>query len=197
MPNNFFNIFENILCLSLKESMERRQHIESEFAAVGIKKYKIIDAINQNDPKVFEMYKNGLVKKFPPCFRCGKNECNCDNNVLIPQQVANFLSHRKIWGYILEKDFKWALIVEDDIKFTDYYKNVLNDLKSKDYFSVYNIAKNSESLIRLGWAKSTDHNPKMKTALISNMLRMSNPCYFITNGQWVGQFYCPLLDHYK
>ncbi len=169
--------FENIYCVSLEESSKRREHIKDEMTKQKIKKYEFIDAVTKTDQIVENAYSNGQVKLYPPCFRCGKIDCQCDNNVLIPTQVATFFSHKKIWEIIAKQKDGMYLIIEDDIKFNTYYK-LMKLYFHKKINTLSNKYINEPLLLRLAWAHNEEHKFS-KIKLIENSLKMSNPMYSI------------------
>lgn len=116
------------LVLSLAEDHERRSHINEHFSDIGITSYSFVEAIPWTDPIVAEAYDNGQVPAYPPCFRCGKNECDCPNNVLIPQQIANWLSFQAIWRRVAHATDQYFLICEDDVAFHTNGLELLNDM---------------------------------------------------------------------
>jgi tetratricopeptide (TPR) repeat protein/GR25 family glycosyltransferase involved in LPS biosynthesis len=184
--NNVFqiDIFDQIYCLNLPRSKDRRQYMQQELARVGITQYVFFDAIDKDSDLVKKAFAEDFVVKFPPCFRCGKRKCDCENNVLIAPQVANFLSFQKLWQDIVNNDYAYCLIFEDDIKFTDYCQEVIYKVFNLEFLQQHGFTKNSESLLRLGWHESEDHtNVNLDDIkLVPDLLKMSNPCYMITLG---------------
>ena len=65
---------------NLKESTDRKKHIIDEFTKMKITNYEFFEATHYEDPKVKELYDSGNVLTFPPCFRCLKKRCSCENN---------------------------------------------------------------------------------------------------------------------
>ena len=59
---------------------------------IKINNYEIFEAIDKDSLQVQEMIKTNFVKKFPPCFRCNRDKCDCSNNVLIKNQIFLTLS---------------------------------------------------------------------------------------------------------
>ncbi len=169
--------FLKTYCISLADSDNRRKHIIKELSRHNIKKFQFIDAIDKNNEIVENAYRNSVVALFPPCFRCGKAICNCDNNVLIPTQVATFFSHMKTWEKIAEQENGLYLIIEDDIKFNPYYKYLkyLINWKINSLFSKY---LEKPFLLRLGWAHNEEHTLQ-KIIFKQNNVKMSNPMYAI------------------
>ena len=178
-----FNAFKKILCVSLPRSIDRREYIKDYFSSINISNYIFIDAVDKDDRVVKDHYKKKLVASYPVCFRCGAyfcNEENC-NNILIPQQVATFLSHIKVWNYIKEEKLDTALIVEDDVVFTEKAVKGMSSIFNKHTFSQLSFYKNSEVLLRLGWAKGKEHDSLDKYQFVPDAIRMSNPCYALTD----------------
>ena len=73
----FNTVFDKIYVLNLKESTDRRAHIEAEFTRVGITKYDFFEAVSSESDEVKKMMNSNFVKKFPNCFRCDKKRCSC------------------------------------------------------------------------------------------------------------------------
>ena len=115
-----------VLVLSLADDVDRREHINAHFQHNGIDNYQFVDAIPHNSALVIAAYKKGIVKTYPSCFRCGEATCECANNILIPHQVANWLSFKRIWEMVAEAS-RPVLVCEDDVFF---YKGGLNKLES-------------------------------------------------------------------
>ena len=184
------NPFKNIYCISLADSTKRRKHIVEELDQYNIKNYEFVDAVNQDNVMVENAYSQGTVKLFPPCFRCGKNECDCDNNVLIPTQVATFFSHMKVWKSIAEQPNDLYLVIEDDIKFNDYYKSIKYFVHWKIH-RLFSKNKKNPFLLRLGWAYNHEHI-KQNIKFEKGLVKMSNPMYAI-NPEMAKK----LLEHFK
>lgn len=174
--------FNKCYCISLKASKDRRRLLSKELKFYGLKNYTIVDAISADDDVVNRLYSEGLVAKFPPCFRCKKSfDCKCDNNILIPSQIATFLSHKKIWEKILldnNTDLLY-LIIEDDVKFNPYFK-IFRYYFNYKINKLYRNNKHEPFLLRLGWAKNSDHYMH-RIQLVSNTVKMSNPIYAINS----------------
>ena len=175
-----FNIFDQIYCISLPECTDRRVHLESEMKKMGIEGYVLWDAIGKDDPQVRRAYESGFVATFPPCFRCGKRNCSCSNNILIPSQIGNFLTYREVWRDITKHQYGLCLIVEDDIKFADYAQEVAERILNKSKLESMGFSSQTTSLLRLGWAKCEDHRFDGAVSITENVVRMSNPCHAIT-----------------
>ena len=182
--------FNFVYCVSLSNSVARRKHIEEELNKHNINNYEFVDATGKNDHVVEEAYQNGMVKLFPSCFRCGRNVCECDNNVLIPTQVATFFSHMRGWEIIAKKTAGFFLIIEDDIKFNWYYRL----LRPFVYIRINRYAKKclgKPLLIRLAWAHNEEHKLQ-KIKFVADLVKMSNPMYAINP-----EMARALLDEFK
>ena len=113
-------LINKIYVINLKSCKNRKQHIYQEFKRLKINNYEIFEATDKNSHQVQDMMKTEFVKKFPSCFRCNKNKCNCSNNVLIKHQIGNWCSFINVMNDIIKNDYKGLIMIcEDDIKFTD------------------------------------------------------------------------------
>lgn len=172
-------IFDNIYVLNLKESSDRKLHIIDEFKRVGISKYQFFEATPYDSDEVKNLTNSPLVKKFPNCFRCNKKRCDCENNYLTPFQIGNWCSFLNIFKDIIEKQYKFVLICEDDIVFSFQHKRIINSLLSKNSFKFYNINMEIPLLIRLGTAFNPDnHNSNSSPRFLKNY-SLCNPCFAI------------------
>lgn len=173
------SIFNHIYVLNLEKSSDRRDHINREFNRVGIEKYEFFKATPHNSKDVDDIMKNGLVKKFPSCFRCNKNRCDCENNYLTPFQLGNWCSFINIFKDIIKNDYQFVLICEDDIVFSFQYERIINKLLSKDAFKHYNIDMSKPLLIRLGTAFNPQNHNSPAPAVFLKNYSLCNPCFAI------------------
>ena len=120
---------QKVIVLTLDEDSERREHIKQHFKDIGIEDFSFFKAISSSSTHVANYYRKGLVKGYPECFRCSSNNCQCPNNIIIPQQVANWLSFTEIWKSIACKTGLF-LICEDDVGFHTNAIPLLNDVLS-------------------------------------------------------------------
>jgi hypothetical protein len=172
-----FSQFSNILCISLKRNKERREHIKKEFDRVGIHTYQYIDAFDKSSKEVNEVYYSDYVAKFPPCFRCGKDDCNCENKSLFRPQIGNWLSHMAAWRSVPSDTLNLALICEDDVKFRDGIYNSLQLVAESEEIN-NSLERAAPVLVRLGWALCDDHQNDGSPRL-TRQIKMANPCYAI------------------
>lgn len=180
--SEFLNSFERVICLSLPSSRERREHISHLTDQYDVISFQFFDATSTKDEPVRAYYEKGLVKTFPPCFRCGKYECDNDlcNNTLIPPQVATFISYLRLWQHIEEKGYEYVLIIEDDIKLTGLAESVCESFLKGDWLSKSGILSTEPMLLRFGWALCADHQLETPFSFISD-IKMSNPCHAINS----------------
>ncbi len=188
----FWNkLFDKIYVLSLKECEDRRQHIRKEFAKVGIIDYEFFDASHFASNEVDEFKKSDKVYKFPHCFRCLKLRCACENNFLTDFQIANWHSFVRIWSDIVEKNYKFVLICEDDIVFTPQHKQVILGSFQKNNLRAHNINWSAPLLIGMGGAYHP-HKHLVKTRPhLRRQNVMCNPCFCLN--QQMAKFF---LDNY-
>ena len=175
-------IIKKIYVINLKSCIDRKKHIIEEFKNIGVQNYDFFDAIEKNSNEVIEKMKSGYVKKFPPCFRCQNNLCNCDNNVLINSQVGNWCSFIKIMNEIKEKEYEpedMIMICEDDLKFKDNSITNFNLMINLLNFDKYNIKLNKPILIRV---EDREKNREFLSTQELKMVKkksMSNACFII------------------
>tara|TARA_Y100000052_G_scaffold27206_1_gene34177 strand:+ start:255 stop:1841 length:1587 start_codon:yes stop_codon:yes gene_type:complete len=165
----------DVLVISLSTDVDRKQHIKKHFNECGLTDYRFVQAVPADSALVYALYAKGRVKGFPECFRCFKVACECANNILIPQQVANWLSFKKIWEIVADAKGP-VLVCEDDVYF---YKNGLS-LLDNVLDEILDIS--SPQLIRLGHSGlTTETDLSALTQLeISNDVVMSNVAHIIT-----------------
>lgn len=171
----FFQYFDHIYCLSLNASHERKARARSEFARLGVELTEFFEATGKDDPVVEQYLAEGKVRRYPPCFRCGRLACGREdcNNLLIPAQIATFISHMRIWQSVLDKGYQRVLIVEDDIAFTDYAEKVVSHLGHHPD-KLAPLSSDSPCLIRLGWGKCAEHKPRWRINVVPGAVRMAN-----------------------
>lgn len=171
------NFFDNIYVINLKESVDRKNHIINEFNKMKISKYEFFEAVHYDDNVVQELLNSKKVMSFPPCFRCLKNRCNCENNFLTKYQIANWLSYLNLFQKILDSDHEMILICEDDIVFSNNSSYILNNLLNKNTFNKHKINFNLPLLIKMGCAYDPiTHNLYNQPKYIKNY-SLSNPCF--------------------
>ena len=175
----FNEIFDHIYVLNLKESVDRKNHIEREFKRVGITKYDFFEAVSYNSEEAKNMMNSSIVKKFPTCFKCHQIRCNCENNFLTPFQIANWCSFLNIFKDIIKNNYNFVLICEDDIVFSFQYEHIINKLLSKNSFKEYNINMNLPFLLKMGAAFNPDNHNSKKTPFLFKNFALCNPCFAI------------------
>jgi len=194
----FNSIFNHIYVLNLKESIDRREHIEKEFKRVNITNYNFFEATPYYSDEVKDLMKSDFVKKFPNCFRCDKKRCSCENNYLTPFQIANWCSFLNIFKDIIQNDYQFVLICEDDIVFTFQYKRIIDKLLSSYTFKQYNIDMKKPLLIRLGTAYNPyNHNSRDEAMFIKNF-SLCNPCFAINKSMAIVYlYYLKIIDYHS
>lgn len=174
-----FDQFTNIFCISLVRSIKRREHIQREFVRVGIDRYRFLDAYDKNSKEVTEVYNSCFVKKYPPCFRCGQETCDCPNKSLFRPQIGNWLSHINAWQKISRLGHGLSLVCEDDVKFLDNIHQSLIMLTRSEKL-IQKLKTSEPVLVRLGWALCDEHAISSAPRLTQD-IKMANPCYAINS----------------
>ncbi len=181
MLNMWNDLFDRIYVVSLPASSDRREYVAGHLNANGISEFEWHDAFDPKHPQVTEIYDQGLIHQYPPCFRCGKTECgreNC-NNVLLPVQVATFMTYLDLWKKIAARNER-VLVVEDDVRLHQSWRDVLPDLKMKIASGEIPFQAENPCLLRMGWALGSDHD-QAGPVRVENTVRMSNPCFAVTS----------------
>ena len=174
-------LFDLAYVLGLPSSIDRRAHVKYSFAAIGLTRFRFVNAYAADSKEVAHAFESGLVKSYPDCFRCGKLRCEHDdcNNVLIAPQVANFLSYLELWRGIAKTPQR-ALVLEDDVVFHKHAVQTLGNLSHAIKTGTLTFKPETPRLLRLGWALSKDHVDG-GSFRIERTLRMSNPCHALTS----------------
>lgn len=169
---------DRVVVVSLPASTERRARLDRYLPKHGIDRFDIFDAAGPDDPEVRALFAEDRVQRFPPCFRCGTVSCGKDdcNNILIPPQVANVVTFRRLWSEIARRS-EITLVMEDDIVLHTWAPRVWQGLETA--VQTGQLDFQTIGLVRLGWAKGRDHAPDAPFALRAET-RMSNPLHLIT-----------------
>lgn len=179
--HRFFNQFDKVICISLADSLERRARMRALFKQIGIGNYMFFDAVDKSSEEVTAYYSEGKVATFPPCFRCKKLSCGNDdcNNVLIPAQVATFLSYKAVWAWLAKSNLSNALLVEDDLVLADNAESRSQDIFNKGLLDSSPLLLNESAyLVRFGWALCEEHALESEVRL-ETFSRMANPAHAI------------------
>lgn len=178
-------LINKIYIINLKSCVDRKEHIKQEFKRVGINEYEIFEATDKDSIEVRNMIKSDFVKKFPPCFRCGRNECNCPNNILISSQIGNWCSFINVMNDIIKNDLKdLIMICEDDIKFSEDSMYIFNNMITNNNLKKYNIDYEKPILIR---SEQRGEFPSLNNLRLTKEVTMSNAC-FIVNKSYAESF---------
>jgi glycosyl transferase, family 25 len=97
------------LVISLKTAIERRKHIEHQFASKGVN-FQFFDALTPEKAKPLAEKMSLIVK----------NEC------LTSGELACFMSHVSIWQKIVDEKIPYLAIFEDDIFLGENVADVLH-----------------------------------------------------------------------
>jgi len=108
--------FPPVFVINLARSIDRRTTIAKHLDALNIK-YHFIDAIDGHtlDINTLPTYNKITRRRF-----FGRD--------LLPTEMGCLLSHRAVYQHIVDKQIKYALIVEDDIQFHADFLKVIHEL---------------------------------------------------------------------
>jgi len=173
--------FDEVYCLTLEGDTDRQRHASAELCGVGLNGFKFIDGIKANSEEVREAFETGKVHAFPPCFRCGlitcgKTECN---NILIEPQVGCFLSFIKIFRSAAASNSNTFLVIEDDVKFHDYARDLATAAFTKAGLEELGFFSAEPCLIGLGRGISQDETLRFdgKFEFLPRRKQPQNPCF--------------------
>lgn len=176
--NKGLNFFDKIYCINLQRSPERKEHMLNEFKRLNITNYEFVLAVDADSPQVYQAMHSYKVKKYPPCFRCNKLICACKNNVLIAPQIGNWLSFVKVFEDMVQNNVQYALITEDDIKFTTDAEQIFNKIVNYENFVANKIDFNSPLLIRF-FGRLDPDNRDLSNIHLEPTTYLSNPCFMV------------------
>jgi GR25 family glycosyltransferase involved in LPS biosynthesis len=172
-------IFPHIFVISLKESPDRRSHIQKEFKRVGIEQFEFFDATHFSSPEVQSIKKTNRFYSRAQCFQCHKMKCQCSNNFITDYQIANWLSYIRLWKHIIDNEIPFCLICEDDINFTPLHKQHIFPIFTKQFIKMYHISFELPLAIGLGNGFHVNkHYSKQPLHLKKQNVRC-NPCFCI------------------
>jgi hypothetical protein len=146
------HLCESTFILTLLGQEKRQQEVKSELASVGIEQFEFFHGLTPADCEVQDAFNAGVVARYPPCFRCGKEDCgdlSC-NNILLPVQVAVVLSFRALFARCLDQGFKTMAIGEDDIVFAPYARSIFSSVDYCTALAASGLFSDSPTLVRLG-----------------------------------------------
>ena len=126
--SSLWDAFEKVLCLTLEGEIERQKSATKELCNIGLDKFQFFQGVKNNDERIIKIYEQNNVFSFPPCFRCGEEKCTCSNNILIPSQVACFLSFLDIFEFAINSSFNTFLVAEDDIQIKHFNYQCLREV---------------------------------------------------------------------
>lgn len=181
--NPSFAGIEHVFSISLARDINRKQHTIAEMSALGVRDFSFFPAINFDEKLVKDAFCSNLIKAPGLCFRCGKQSCGCPNNVLIPKQVANWLSFLSVLHVIALGQYSVAMVCEDDVKFTYYASDVFRAIHNRKEI-VDNLKSSVPTLVRLGYPGYSPDIHKINGEVnFSDNKAMSNSC-FVCNASY-------------
>ena len=181
MSVKWTDVFDRIYVVSMPGQVERRRYVEQHLKEHGVTTFEWHDAIGPQHPSTIDAMESGLVRHYPPCFRCELTECGDDhcNNTLIPEQVATFLTYIELFKKIMAPEIR-ALVLEDDVRFHPAWDRVLQAIVENVESGRLPFRSYKRCLLRLGWALGDDHD-QPGPVRFSDTVRMATACFAITS----------------
>lgn len=142
--------FDKTYCLTLETTVERQAHAKKQFERVGIERYEFVNGFTPNDPEIKLAYKNNQVLQYPNCFRCKRPNCGCENNFIIPAQVACFKSFLKIFQKSVNSPHTSFLMIEDDVEFENYWEPIVKNHLTRNKLELLYLYSPYPCLLSLG-----------------------------------------------
>lgn len=128
------NYIDNIYCINLPSSKERKRHMKKEFKKIQVNPI-FISAISPMDSNYKQNKRRFLNPEIRRRCYCVK-KCNHKARSLREGEIAICLSHYKTYKKIVENGDKISLVVEDDVvfhkRFQELIDHIFNKLKFKD-----------------------------------------------------------------
>ncbi len=174
---------DNIYCINLETSKERKEHMKKEFKKHGMSS-TFVRAIHPIHREYTINYKNprkvDISYHNKRCFCQKPQTCIHEPRKIRPIEVAIALSHYYTYKKILKNRDKWALICEDDIKMIDNFMEVIGNVVSSDMWE-----SDDTIIINLGGARDNYGLNKTEISLFT-MDKLENGSY---------SNYCYILNH--
>lgn len=170
------SIIDQCLVVSLPGESKRKEHIKTHFKSRGISQYHFVDGVLADSEEVADFYRKGFVKAYTSCFRCGEVTCECANNIIIPQQVGNWLAFINVWKKVAVSS-GWTLVCEDDVYF---YEGGLEALSEKLADLLPNFA-DAPTLLRLAQSGLATDLLITEKLTLNRSPCMSNAAYIMNN----------------
>ena len=179
MDVNFsFEIFDKIYVVNLQSDLKRKDHIIKEFRRIDLSRFVFVKAEEASSHKVLDYILTSKVVKYPPCFRCGQDYCECHNNVIIRPQVANWLSFLGVFEDAVRNQHQFCLVCEDDVAFSDKSEDIMSRLLTMERLHDEEINMKKPLLIRLGYPGfDSNIHESTETPRYSKNYQMSNSCF--------------------
>lgn len=143
--------FDKVYCLTLKDNILRQESAKKNLSIAEIDNYEFFYGSTPDEEEIKEVYRKKQLLQYPVCFRCRRTRCNCKNNILIPAQIACFRSFMRIFETASKsRKYKTFLVVEDDIEFESYFKELALSALNREYLESLHLFSNLPTLLSMG-----------------------------------------------
>ena len=109
------NHFDKIFIINLERSIQRKYHIERQFKRLKIQNYEFFPAFDGNQLDILQMMRKNIVAS-----------CDFDKIPLSSGELGCAMSHIGVYEEIIKRNYKNALIIEDDVVVSDKIHKLVN-----------------------------------------------------------------------
>lgn len=184
VPISKGEIFVSEIIVRTLHSPSRINSVISQLQEREIGGVRIWTNTRKDDPKIKNLYDQGMVYTGPECYQC--RELDCDHQKYLSSgQVANFYSMMKLFESIRENDREdesLYLIMEDDVRLKPNFVSVLNSmiLSNEVLDNIF-----EPLLLRIGWGDMLEYRRdhylenEEDYEFKENFKRFANPCFIV------------------
>ena len=173
---SFLSSFNEILVVSLVDENLRRSRAAK---ALSNERFSWVDGVPAESADVRRAYLEDRVHSHLTCFRHGPSceRLNCQN-LLIPSQIATWMSHKKAITRVAQTgSHGCSLVLEDDFVQMSYSRKI--DAEVRELLEAEFSESKVPGLMKLGWKKGPAHRigPRLQVSAEEDSTTMSNPAY--------------------
>lgn len=174
------SFFDKIYFINLESAVKSKKIMIDLFERHCIKKYQIIKAVDPKNVDRVDLINRQKYAYPGNTFYCTSN-CSCSGNghELTNEEIANTLSHYRVWKDIVKNKYKKCLILEDNTilkkDFNNAVEEISNNLPKNWNFLYLGHSENIEKYVHRDFSKETPFFYKINKGF------GKTHCYAITN----------------